>query len=253
MSNEQKGMQLAGDLYISVLQSDNSWDAWTLVECDDLSIATPAEVAEKVSRRRGARWGQPHTTLVQPQPATFSATFTEVNRQIMAMRLAGALEAMTIAGTTLAGAEVTLPEEGWVEIGAELIDGAVTVTDGDPVDPVTYERDVDFELNPRLGFMRRLPGSAISAGATVHVSATGGTLTSHRILGNSRPRTTMRFKLDGEDRVKNRDILLWADRVMVMSTEAYNFLGADIASVPLTGRFEIPDNGTHAPFVWEYR
>lgn len=169
------------------------------------------------------------------------------------MALSGTLETLTVASSNLAGVDIELPDDdGWVELGAELLTGTTTVTDGAEVDPVTYTADKDYELNPRLGMIRRLPDGAIAAGATVTVTATGGALSSHRILGGAQARTVMRFKLDGEDRVSGRDILLSADRVVIMSTEARNFLDAAIATFPLSGEFEIPD-GANAPFVFEYR
>lgn len=251
MSNANKGMLLAGDLYIRLQKPDGSFDSWALVECDELSIATPAELVEAVSRRRGARYGQPHTSIPVPQAATFSARFTEVNRQVMAMRLSGVLETLTIASSTLTDAQVELPEDdGWVEIGAELLTGMTTVGPVAAGDP--YVAGTDYELNPRLGMIRRLAGGALAAGATVKISATGGPLTSQRIKGGSQPRTIMQWKLDGEDRVSGRDILLWAERTVVMSTEAYNFLQAEVATAPLTGKFEISEGGD-APFVFEYR
>lgn len=249
--SENKGMLLAGDLYVSVMLASGEFGGWSIVECDELSIATPGELVEAVSRRRGARYGQPHTSIAVPQPATFSARFTETSKSILAMALSGALETLTIAGGALTGDDVELPEDdSWTEVGIELISGTVTVAPavGDP-----FEAGKDYELNPRLGMIRRLPGGDIAAGATVKVTATGDALTSHRILGGSQPRTVMRWKLDGEDRVSGRDVLLWADRTVIMSTEARNFLDSAIATVPLTGKFEIPDNGVGAPFVWEYR
>lgn len=250
MSEQGKGMLLAGDLLVSILGAGNVWGSWFNVECDELSIATPAEMVRAISRRRGAAYGQPHTSVPVAQPSTFSARFTQVTREIMAMRLSGALESVVVAGGVFTDVDVTLPaDDGWVEIGRDGLSGTTVVKNS--AGAVTYDAGKDYELNPRLGMIRRIATGALAASATVKVSGTEAAGTIGRIEGGSQRRTILRIKLDGEDLVTRRDCRLAANRVVVMSTEAHNFLQAEIATAPLTGDLEIPADGG-APFTFTY-
>jgi hypothetical protein len=99
---------------------------------------------------------------------------------------------------------------------------------------------------------RRIPGGSIPEAGKDTISATAAAFTGQRIAGNARPRTVMRWKLDGEMVGQNKDIVLYANRTIITATEAINFLSADALRHPLSGRFEVPA-GEDAPYYLEYR
>ena len=164
------------------------------------------------------------------------------------MRMSAALQTVSRAGGTFGAVELKLAGEGFVEIGHVGI-SEVVVTPALGTNP--YVEGADYEISPRLGMIRRLPDGAITAGETVSITGKEAASTGAIIQGGTRPRIVMRFRLDGENLVNGENLILRADQVVVMSTEAHNFLQAEIATATLTGDMEIPA-GKDAPFELEY-
>lgn len=247
---QQKGLLFAGDLFFSMEGQDGSFGPFIQVECDKLEIATPSEFKEKLSKGR-TTYGQPFVSVPVPQPAEFAITFSEVTREIFAMQLSGLMVPLSMAGGAFAAIEVVASKGAWVETGLENIsETGFTVTDSTAA--TTYVLGEDYEVNYRLGLLRALPDGAIADAATVKLSGTEEAVTGDRILGARRYKTVMRIKLDGVNLVNNQDVYLYADRAVVASDSAYDFLQDEVSEAPLTGKLEIPGPGL-APFVLDYR
>lgn len=247
---QQKGLLFAGDLFFSMEGEDGSFGPFVQVECDKLEIATPSEFKEKLSKGR-ATYGQPFVSVPVPQPAEFAITFSEVTREIFAMQLSGLLVPLSMAGGAFTDVEVTAALGAWVETGLENIaETGFTVKDSTGV--TTYTLGEDYEVNFRLGLLHVLPGGAIADAATLKLGGTEDAVTGDRILGARRYKTVMRLKLDGVNLVNNQDVFLYADRAVVASDAAYDFLQDEVSEAPLTGKLEIPGPGL-SPFVLDYR
>jgi len=248
--SQQKGLLFAGDLFFSMEGSDGVFGPFHQVECDKLEIATPSEFKEKLSKGR-ASYGQPFVSVPVPQPAEFAITFSEVTREIFAMQLSGLLVPLTMAGGAFSDVEATAVLGAWIETGLENIaEAGFTVTN--PAGTTTYVLGADYEVNYRLGLLRALPDGDIPNASTLHLSGTEEAVTGDRILGARRYKTVMRLKLDGVNLVNNQDVYLYADRAVVASDAAYDFLQDEVSEAPLKGRLEIPGAGL-SPFVLEYR
>ncbi len=250
MNDQQKGLFFAGDLFFSMEDDAGVFGPFIQVECDKLEIATPSEFKEKLSKGR-TTYGQPFVSVPVPQPAEFAITFSEVTREIFAMQLSGLLVPLSIVGGAFTAVEVVAALGGWVETGLENIsETGFSVTDTTAA--TTYVQGTDYEVNFRLGLLRALPGGAIADAATLKLSGTEEAVTGDRILGARRYKTTMRIKLDGINKVNNQDVYLYADRAVVASDAAYDFLQSDVSEAPLKGKLEIPGPGL-SPYVLDYR
>lgn len=249
--NQQKGLLFAGDLYFTMEDANGVFGPYQQVECDKLEISTPSEFKEKLSKGR-TTYGQPFVSVPVAKPAEFKLTLSEVSREVFAMLLSGLLVPLTATGGAFVDVAVTVTLDKWVEIGRENIAAAgLTVKDTNAV--TTYVEGTDYEINRRLGMIRALSGGAIADAASVKISGSESAIAAGaRISGAQRYKTVMKLKLDGVNLVDNKDVLLFADRAVVASDAAYDFLQDEVSEAPLAGKLEIPAAGL-PPFVLEWR
>jgi hypothetical protein len=247
---ETKALLFAGDLFIAFKDpATGLFSARQQLECDKLAIGTPSDIKEKISKGRDT-YGQAFVSFGVPKPTEFELTLSELTREIFAMQLSGILETLTAASGTLTDVPVTVVLDQWVEIGHEnLADTGITVKN--TAGTVTYDEGVDYELNRRLGFLKALSTGEIVAG-DVHVSGAKNAITGQQILGASNYNSTFKFDLDGINLVTRKDMILRVGQATVSSQNAYDFMGGELANVPLKGRLEIPAPG-QPPFLLQYR
>ena len=247
---ETRALLFAGDLYLAFKNpATGVFSARQRLECDALSIATPSELKEKISKGRDT-YGQAFVSFGVPQPTEFEITLSEMTREIFAMQLSGVIETLTAASGTLTDVVVTAVLDAWVEIGHEnLADTGITVTN--VAGTVTYVEGTDYELNRRLGFLKALSTGDIVAG-DVHVSGDKDAIAGQRILGARNYNSVFKFDLDGINLVTKKTMILRAGQATVSSQDAWDFLGGELANVPLKGRLEIPAAGL-PPFTLDYR
>lgn len=255
METQQKGLLLAGDLFVALMQADGSFGNYQRYECDKLEVTTPSDLKEKVSKGR-LSYGQAFVSHPVPKPTEFGITFSEVTREIFAMQLSGLIVPIDVPASAMSAIDIVARLDEWIELpAAALADAGFVVTNA--AGDVTYDEAIDgepgdYEVNRRLGLLRPLSTGDIAAAATIKVTGTGQAITGTRIVGARRHKTTMRLKLDGLNLVTNRDVLLLADRAVVTSDAAFDFLQSEISEAPLKGRLEIAAPG-QAPFLLDYR
>lgn len=217
------------------------------IETEKLEINTPSELTEKLSKGRNT-YNQAFVSHRVPQPTEFAITFSEQNREIFAMALAGVLETIDLDVVTLTDHEVTVVLDEWVPIGHRHINmtGLAVKNAGGTV---TYDLGTDYEINPRLGLIKALSTGDIAAGV---VEITGATLAKEgsRIIGARQYGHVLSFQADGRNQIDNKDAYIEAYQATVSADAARDFLSGEIDSLELTGRLEIPTGG-NSPFVLE--
>lgn len=247
--NSTNGLLFAGDLLASVRDpATGVFGGYERLQADKFEITSPSDMLQKVSKGRET-FGQAWLTHFVGKPGEFSLTLDEVSRSILAMRLSGVSTAVTQTAGALAGIEVTVIPGRWVDIGVENLDLAtleVTNTAG----TTTYDKDVDYQVNPRTG-MIFVPVDGVITAGPVKFTATRKAYTGLTIEGGKQFSTTMRLKLDGINLITREDILLIAPQATVNAQDAFDFLSGELASVPLKGRLEIADGYT-SPFQLKY-
>lgn len=252
MNQQQPGELFAGTFYIAMLdEATGTFGPMFTVETDKLEIKTPSSLVEAISKSRES-YGQVHTDARVAKPTEFSVVFTEASRQIMAMKLSGVLS--TIAQTQLALSAVPVVLKGldeWVEIGhAHLAEAGLLVKDG-TTGTTTYVKDVDYQINPRLGLIRPLTGGAITASTTVKITGNRAAVTGDRITGAKKYRHQFKGYLDGVNLVTQKDAIVTIPLASVSSEDAHDFLGDKLTQVALKGRLTVPA-GASAPFLVDY-
>lgn len=83
---EQNAQLFAGDLYVSFETAPGVFGAATLIRTDMLSITTPSDKIEAVSRNRDD-YGQAFSSYNIAKPSLFEIQFTEVTRDLLAVQL----------------------------------------------------------------------------------------------------------------------------------------------------------------------
>lgn len=240
----------AGTVYVSFEVSEGVFGAAVKVETDMLKITTPSDKKQKLSKSREA-YGQAHSTAFVAKPNEFEIKFTEIGRKLLAVQLSGVLDTLTVAGGAFTDLPLVAALDAWVDIGRKNIaeaDLAIKNTAG----TTTYVKDVDYEINYRLGKLRAIPGGAITDALALEATGTAQATTGTRITGGKKYRHVLRLEMDGLNLVTNEDAEFLAQRAVVTSDQAFDFLQSDIADLTLKGTLEIPGPGL-PPFVVEHR
>lgn len=248
MSSQAVALFLAADVFYRFKKpSTGLFSNPVKIETEKLEINTPSELTEKLSKGRDT-YGQAFVSRRVPQPTEFAIAFSQQNRELFAMAMAGALEEIDLDVDTITDHEVTVVLDEWVPIGYRHLNMtglAVKNTGG----TTTYSLSTDYEINPRLGLIKALSTGAIAAGV---VEVTGATLakTGSRIVGARQYGHVLSFQLDGINQIDGKDTYMEAYQATVAADAARDYLSGAIDSLELTGRLEIPPGG-NTPFVME--
>lgn len=250
-TQKQAGELFAGTLYLEFLNEETGeFGSIFTVETDKLEIKTPSTLVEATSKSR-ERYGQTHTDARVPKPTEFSIVFTEVTRQIMAAKLSGVVASINQAQLALSSVTIQLKAlDEWVSLGHEHITEAGFLVK-DSTGTTTYVKDVDYEINPRLGLIRPLSGGDIAANASVKITGNRAAVTGDVIQGGKKYRHQFRGRLDGINLVTQEDALVAFPLASVSSEDAHDFLGEKLTQIALKGRLTVPQGAT-APFTVKY-
>lgn len=248
--SQQNAQLFAGDMFVSFEKTDGTFGPAIMIRTDMISITTPSDKKQKPSKGR-ADYGQVFASAVLPKPTEFEITFSEMSRQLLAIQLSGDLQNITAAGGAFTDLPLVAALDAWVDIGRKNID-PTTIAIKNSTGATTYAKDVDYELNPRLGKLRAIPGGAITDAQALKASGTAKATTGTRIVGASKYKHVMKIEMDGVNLLTSQDGELLCPRAVVTSDQAFNFLQSDIAELKLKGTLEVPAPG-QPPFTFEER
>jgi len=246
-TSETSALLLALDVF--VFFKDNATGQFSngqKIEFDKFQINTPSETKEKVSKGKNT-YGQTFVSFNVPQPAEFEATMTEASRNIFAIQLAAASEAISLASQTLTDEDVTLVKNEWVESGFPHLNPTGFVIKNAAGD-VTFVKDVDYQVDYETGLIKAL---TTAAAAAVTLSGTTRAITGTRLIGARQYNHTIKVVGSGKNLITGLPILFKADQITLSSQDAYDFLNGELAETPVKGRLEIPPGGDR-PFQMDY-
>jgi hypothetical protein len=246
----QNAQLFAGDLYISFETAPGVFGPAVLIRTDLLSVTTPSTKKQKKSKNR-SDYGQAFVSIQLAEPTEFAITFNEMTRSLLAVQLSGELEALTVAGGAFVDLPVTAALDGWVDIGRKNI-AVVGLAIKNSAGTTTYAKDVDYEINHRLGKLRAIPGGAITAAQALLASGTAVATTGTRINGARKYQHVLKIEGDLQNLANGADVEFLAPRAVVTSDQAFDFLQGDIAELKLKGTLEVPSVNV-PPFVVEER
>lgn len=250
MSNEVKSLLFAGDAFVRFKDpATGTFGAPESLELDKFEIKVATERKEKLSKKR-ATFGQPFVSFGVPQPSEFSITFSEVSRKMFASMLAASMEALNIVSAAIAE-DVTIANlDEWVPTGIRYIN-PTGFTVKDATETTTYVKDVDYQIDYELGHIRALSGGDISATDVVKLAGNTEAVTGHRLRGAQSYNQVLYIELNGQNLITRERVIITAPQASVATESAYDFMGGELADVPLTGRLEIASGWTE-PFRIDY-
>lgn len=239
----------AGSLYIARYVNGAFEDYSGPYECEQFEIKPNVELREKVSKGRDT-YGQVIESVALPQPADLTVSLSEVNKESLAIALLGTAAALAQSSGSLSNEAITAKLDKWVPLSKANWTGNPTVTN--VAGTVTYVNGVDYIFNPQLGWIKALPGGAITEGLGLHVDVAYGAITGSEIKGMTDAQLRARFKLDGKNFADGLPVIVTVHEAVIAADAAFNFLADDFGSVTMPGRMKTPTGFTE-PFTVHLR
>jgi hypothetical protein len=238
-----------GDLYIARYVNGAFEDWKGPYECNKLEIKPNVELKEQVSKGKNT-YGQVIESVALNKPADLTVELTEVNRESLAIALLGTTAALAQSSGTLTEEAIVAKLDAWVPLTKAALTGAQTVTNSD--ETTTYVAGVDYLVNKELGWIKALPGGAITASQALKVTSTYGAITGTEIKGATSADVRARFKLDGANQADGQPCIVSIHEVVIASDQAFDFLSENFAVVSMPGRMKTPVGFTE-PFTVHLR
>lgn len=245
-----RGFLGAGDLYIS-LYSGGTWGPRQgPFEVKKFEIKPNSELKEMTSKGRST-YGQVLESVPVPKPFELSVELAEVNTTSMAIALFGTSAALTQTSGTLTEEAVTFTAlDVWYPLTKANLTGSQTVTN--TAGSTTYVNGVDYLINKQLGWIKALPGGAISAGGIAEITSTYAAITGTQIKGATNNQVRARFTLDGKNFADDLPAIVTVHEAVMNAESAFDFLADDFNTVAMTGRMKTPTGFTE-PFTVDLR
>lgn len=197
-----------------------------------------------------ANYGQALETVSVQEPSTFSIDLSENTKDAMALGLFGTTTATSQSSGTLT-AEVLVAKLGfWVPLSKKALTGTQTVTNSGV--SVTYVKDIDYEVNPQMGWIRALAGGAIADAQSLKVTTTYGAFTGFKIAGATVVEVHAEIVFVGINLADRTPCVVTIHEGIIASESALNFLSDNFDAVPLPGSMVTPTDQSE-PFTVETR
>lgn len=232
-----RGFLGAGDLYIS-RYVNGAFEAFKgPYECTKFEIKPNIELKEMTSRGKNT-YGQVIESVALQQPADLTVDLPEVNKESLAIALLGTAAALSQTSGSLTDEAVNAKLDAWVALSkaAWSADPVVTNTGG----ATTYVLGTDYIVNRDLGWIKALPGGAITDNQALEVSVAYNAITGTEIKGATSADVRARFKLDGKNQADGLPCIVTVHEVVVAADSAFDFLADDFNTVSLPGRMKTP-------------
>lgn len=257
--SEARGFLGAGNVALNRYNpTTGALEGWTdNIEASVFSIKPNAEIKELVSKGR-ATYGQVIESVAIQQPADFSMTLREVNRETMTLMFMGEQAAINDSAGSATDEDLTLKAGFGSQLPKRnLSESGFTLT-SKPAG-TTYVLGTDYTVNWRLGLVTAIPGSALAsavvaaggAGLTLLVSYAWLATSGARVRGAVRPQLRAQVKFDGVNFADGKKVLAEIYEVILTPSAEFDFLADDWNELPLTGRMKTPV-GKGEPFIVDF-
>lgn len=247
-----RGFLGAGDLYARVYNPVTAaYDQWAgPFESSKFEIKPNSDLKEMVSRGR-TTYGQVIESVPLPKPADLSVTFSEVNKDSIAMALFGTASTMNQGSGNILDEVVVASLGKWIKLAyGNLATTGLVVTNAGAT--VTYVLGTDYEINYRIGMIRAITGGAIADAASLKVDYTYNAISGTVVAGGTQTQVRAQFKLDGVNFADQLPVIVDVWEAVLTPDSAFDFLQNDFAEVALKGRLKTPAGKTE-PFKVELR
>jgi hypothetical protein len=250
-----RGFLGAGDVYLARYNPlTAAFDELTgPFEATQFEIKPNSELKEMSSRGRST-YGQVIESVPLPQPADFTLTLAEVNREALVMALFGTSEAVNQGSGTIANEAVVLTAakvDKWLPLTKQNFASAGFVVT-DVAGTETFVLGTDYEVNYRMGWIKVLSTGSIGSTETIHVDGTYNAITGSNILGATQSQVRAKIVMDGVNFADQLPVITTVWEAVLTPDNAFDFLQDDFAEIQLTGRLKTPVGKT-APFEVQLR
>lgn len=226
------GLLCAGDVYVDRLTDGGASTGLRRIgNATLLSLQESTERKQRISKQRDT-YGQALDSIEIKQPTALALNMDEIDADGLAYALLGESATVVQSAGTLSDEPVTAKLDRWVDIGKRDL-SSVVVTDSGAL--TTYVAGTDYEINARLGWLRAIPGGAITDDEALLVDASYAAVTTAKVAGAVKPTIRARIFLDGKDLATGDEVYVTIDETTLSPTSAVDFLSSDFTTLEMTG------------------
>lgn len=226
------GLLCAGDVYIDRLTDGGASTGLRKIgNATLLSLQESTETVQRTSKQRDS-YGQALDTVQIKQPTQLAMTLDEIDKENLAFALLGEAATQTITGASITDEAVTAKLDRWVPLAHRDVS---TVVVQDATDTTTYVAGTDYEIEARLGWIRALPGGAITDDEVLHVDYAYASATIATVAGASKPLIRAKLILDGKNLANGDQIIVTIDETTLSPNSAVDFLAGEFVSLEMSG------------------
>lgn len=250
MPSTAQGFIGAGDVMLNPYTVGNAQSGYEAVtKAGKLEIKPNSEIKELPSKGRDD-YGQVLATVSINKPADFSLTLTRVDATALKLMFMAESEAISQSSATVTDEAVVAKLEKWARLTKRNIQaGGFSITN--TAEDVTYVKDVDYEINYRLGMVRPLDAGSITADQALKVNYTANAISGTRLLGAKKPSLRCSVLLDGKNLVDDSPVLAEVFEATLTPQAGFDFFADDWNECVLEGRMATPIGKT-SPFIVEF-
>lgn len=252
-----RGFLGAGNLLISRYNTTSGLfeDYTGPYEVTKFEIKPNVEIKELTSRGRDT-YGQVIESVTLMQPADFSISMPEVNREALTMAFLGTQTTLSQAAVTTATTQTVtnITPDVWYQLDHQNVTLSSVSTTSVNSGTTDLDDSVDYVINARLGMIKVLStGRAVTGtGKSLMVTYTAAAITGADISGATSASVRAKFIFDGVNFADGLPVIVRVHEAIIAADAAFDFLSSDFASLDLKGRLKTPADKT-MPFQVELR
>lgn len=231
MSFTDKGLLLAGDVYIAEINNGVKGPLIGPINVNEITVTPPTtEEKSRISKKRST-FGQALDSVQLPKdPAKLSLKWDSMTKQLLADAIAGKQVAFTQAEAAVVDEPVTLSKEGWVELGnAYIKPGTIVVKLASG--STTLVLDTDYKVNDNM-VMALNDAAAVAC----KVSYTKAAVTGTTYTGTTETLKPRYFLIDGENLANpGQRVRVTIDQAMLAAQGALALMSGEFMEGELEG------------------
>lgn len=243
-----RSLLYAGDLYINRVDPVTGLKTGIAgpFECEKFEINPNTDLKEKKSRGK-TTYGQVISAVALQEPADLSVTLSEMNKDGLTLALLGTQAVINQGSGSITDEALIAAHDRWVPLSKQnfaVAGFSVKHTSGTP----TYVKDVDYDINYRMGWVRIKSSGAIANAASVKVSGAYNAATGTRILGATQAQVRAEMFLDGVNLDGGLPVIVSVHEVLISPDTGFDFKADGFGNIGMKGRMVTPD-GYSEPFT----